>query len=356
MPTIAELAEHYSARLAGDGQLEVSSVATLADANQHQLAFLANPLYRADALASSAACIIVSESDYEYLSTHSDAGSKRAYLIHKNPYAVFARISQAFAKQAMPTAKAGIHPLAVVEEGAAISSSAYIGPFCHIASGAKVGDRAVLDSSISIGKDVTIGDDVHLYPNVSIYYGCTIGHRSIIHSGAVIGSDGFGFAPDLAFGEWVKVPQLGAVEIGCDVEIGSNTSIDRGAMANTVIEDGCKIDNLVQIAHNVRVGALTVIAGCAAIAGSTTIGKMCIIGGSANFAGHLTIADRTTVSGGTNIFKSIDQPGQQFTSVYPMLPHADWEKNAAILRGLDKMRHRIRDLENQVKALTAEKK
>jgi len=231
-----------------------------------------------------------------------------------------------------------------------------VGPFCHIARGSKIGDRVVLDSNIAIGRDVSIGDDVHLYPNVSIYDGCIIGDRSIIHSGAVIGSDGFGFAPDLAVGEWVKVPQVGIVELGCDVEIGSNTSIDRGAMNNTVIEDGCKIDNLVQIAHNVRIGTLTVIAGCAAIAGSTSIGKMCIIGGSANIAGHLNIADRTTISGGTNVIKSIVNSGQQFTSVYPMLPHADWEKNAAILRGLDKMRHKIRDLERQIKSLTEQKK
>ena len=356
MPTIAELAERYSVRLAGDGQLNVSGLATLAEANQSQLAFLANPLYRVDAISSSAAGIIVSETDYEYLTTHSDSKVSRAYLIHKNPYAVFARIAQEFARQSKPALQPGIHPLAVIEEGARIASSAYIGPFCHIATGSTVGDRAVLDANISIGNNVSIGNDVHLYPNVSIYNGCSIGHRSIIHSGAVIGSDGFGFAPDLDVGEWVKVPQVGSVEIGCDVEIGSNTSIDRGAMANTIIENGCKIDNLVQIAHNVHVGALTVIAGCAAIAGSTTIGKMCIIGGSANFAGHLTIADRTTISGGTNVIKSIDKPGQQFTSVYPMLPHADWEKNAAILRGLDKMRHRIRDLENQIKALIEQKK
>jgi UDP-3-O-[3-hydroxymyristoyl] glucosamine N-acyltransferase len=355
MPTIAELAERYSARLAGDGQLDIYGLATLAEANHNQLAFLANPLYRADALASSAAGIIVSEADYEYLSTHSEAKNKRSYLVHKNPYAVFARISQEFAKKSAPAIQPGIHPLAVIEQGATVSPSAYIGPFCHVAAGSKIGDRAILDASISIGKDVKIGDDVHLYPNISIYYGCSIGHRTIIHSGAVIGSDGFGFAPDLMVGEWVKVPQIGAVEVGCDVEIGSNTSIDRGAMANTVIEDGCKIDNLVQIAHNVRIGSLSVIAGCAAIAGSTTIGKMCIIGGSANVAGHLNITDRTTISGGTNVIKSIDKPGQQFTSVYPMLPHADWEKNAAILRGLDKMRQRIKELESQIKNLTEQK-
>jgi UDP-3-O-[3-hydroxymyristoyl] glucosamine N-acyltransferase len=191
---------------------------------------------------------------------------------------------------------------------------------------------------------------------VTLYHGCSLGQRNIIHSGTVIGSDGFGFAPDLTAGEWVKVPQVGRVIIGDDVEIGSNTSIDRGAMADTIIENGCKIDNLVQIAHNVHIGALTVIAGNTAVAGSTTIGKMCMIGGSTSFSGHLKIADQTTISGGTTIIRSIEKSGQHFTSIFPMLPHSDWEKNAAILRGLDKMRQKMKDLEKQIKLLTDTKK
>jgi UDP-3-O-[3-hydroxymyristoyl] glucosamine N-acyltransferase len=316
MPSIAELAERYSARLAGSGEKLVSGLAPLTQANQSQLAFLANPLYRNDALISQAAGLIVSEADHEFLQEHS-ADKKRTYLITKNPYALFARIAQEFAKSAAPTYLPGIHPSAVVEAGAKIAPSAHIGPLCHVAKGATIGERSVLVSQVHIGADVSIGTDALIYPNVSIYQGCQLGDRNIIHSGTVIGSDGFGFAPDLAAGEWVKVPQTGRVLIGHDVEIGSNTSVDRGALADTQIDDGCKIDNLVQIAHNVHVGALTVIAGNTAVAGSVTIGKMCMIGGSSSIAGHLNIADRSTISGGTTIIRSIDEPGQHFTSIFP---------------------------------------
>jgi UDP-3-O-[3-hydroxymyristoyl] glucosamine N-acyltransferase len=163
----------------------------------------------------------------------------------------------------------------------------------------------------------------------------------------VIGADGFGFAPDFnsTGGEWVKIPQTGSVLIGDDVEIGASTTIDRGALSDTVIGSGCKIDNQVQIGHNAVIGLCTVIAGCAGISGSTKIGNYCVIGGFANFAGHLTIADRTTISGGTSIIRSITEPGQHFTGVYPSMPHAAWEKNSAIARGLDKIRQRLRLLE-----------
>ncbi len=355
MPTIAELAERYSARLAGDGKAQVSSFAPLNQAGVGQLAFLANPLYRNEAAASQAAGLIVSEADYEFL-VAGDVGNKRSFLIHKNPYALFARIAQEFAQHATPQYQPGVHPTAVIESGADISDSAHIGPLCVVGKGAKIGARAVLVSQVHVGENATIGDDTLLYPNVTIYYNCQVGVRNIIHSGTVIGSDGFGFAPDLAAGEWVKVPQTGRVVIGNDVEIGSNTSVDRGAMADTRIDDGCKIDNLVQIAHNAHIGALTVIAGNTAVAGSTTIGKMCMIGGSTSFAGHIQVADRTTISGGTSIMKSIVEPGQQYTSVFPMLPHRDWEKTAVLVRGLDKMRQKIKDLEQQIKTITQDKK
>ncbi len=355
MPTIAELAERYSARLAGDGKAQVSSFAPLNQAGADQLAFLANPLYRNEAIASKAAGLILSEADYEFL-VACGADSQRSFLIHKNPYALFARIAQEFAKNATPQYLPGVHPSAVIEEGADIASSAHVGPLCFVAKGAKIGERSVLVSQVHVGEYASIGDDALLYPNVTIYYNCQLGDRNIIHSGTVIGSDGFGFAPDLAAAEWVKVPQTGRVVIGNDVEIGSNTSVDRGALADTKIDHGCKIDNLVQIAHNAHIGSLTVIAGNTAVAGSTTIGSMCMIGGSTSFSGHLKIADRTTISGGTTIIRSIEKPGQHYTSIFPMLPHADWEKNAAILRGLDKMRQKIKDLEKQIKTITEEKK
>lgn len=350
MPSIAELAAQFSARLVGDGQVEVSGFAPLSDAKQNQLAFLANPLYRNEALSSQAGCLIVSEADHVFLNSQANTKAHN-FLITQNPYALFARISQLFEKQSAEVSVAGIHPSAVIEEGAIVAPSATIGPFCHIGKNAKVGEATVLKANVALGDNATIGNGSLIYPNVTIYHGCQLGDRVIIHSGTVVGSDGFGFAPDLAAGEWVKVPQVGKVVIGSDVEIGSNTSVDRGAMADTVIEDGCKIDNLVQIAHNVHIGSLTVIAGNTAVAGSTRIGKMCMIGGSTSFSGHLTIADRTTISGGTTIIRSIEQPGQHYTSIFPMLPHADWEKNAAILRSLDKMRARVKELEKQIKLI-----
>ena len=351
MPSIAELAAQFSARLVGDGQVEVSGLAPLRDASPHHLAFLANPLYRKEALNSKAGCLIVSEVDYEFLSHSESACKTKNFLVTQNPYALFARISQDFEKKSTPSSTVGIHPSAVIEEGAIVAKSASIGPFCHIGKSAKVGPNTILKGHVSLGHGASIGSDALIYPNVTIYNDCQLGDRTIIHSGTVIGSDGFGFAPDLAAGEWVKVPQVGRVVIGHDVEIGSNTSVDRGALGDTVIEDGCKIDNLVQIAHNVHIGSLTVVAGNTAIAGSTRIGKMCMIGGSSSFSGHLTIADRTTISGGTTIIRSIDQPGQHYTSIFPMLPHADWEKNAAILRSLDKMRARVKELEKQLKLI-----
>ena len=351
MQSIAELAAQYSARLVGDGLAKVTGLAPLSEASPHELAFLANPLYRKEALNSQAGCLIVSETDYEFLSHPENSCKSKNFLVTQNPYALFARISQGFEKKLTPSFTAGIHPSVVIEEGAVIAKTASIGPFCHIGKNAKVGANTILRGYISLGDGASIGDGALIYPNVTIYHDCHLGDRAIIHSGAVIGSDGFGFAPDLAAGEWVKVPQVGRVVIGHDVEIGSNTSVDRGALADTVIEDGCKIDNLVQIAHNVHIGSLTVIAGNTAIAGSTRIGKMCMIGGSSSFSGHLTIADRTTISGGTTIIRSIDQPGQHYTSIFPMLPHADWEKNAAILRSLDKMRTRVKELEKQLKLI-----
>jgi UDP-3-O-[3-hydroxymyristoyl] glucosamine N-acyltransferase len=205
----------------------------------------------------------------------------------------------------------------------------------------------VLLGNTSIGRNSSIGSDTLIYPNASLYSEATVGERCIIHSGAVIGADGFGFAPDISAtgGEWVKIPQTGGVVIGNDVEIGASTTIDRGAMSDTIIGNGCKIDNQVQIAHNVVIGNCCVIAGCAAISGSTKIGNFCIIGGAANFAGHLTIADRTTVSGNTSIIRSITEQGQHYTGVYPSMLHSAWEKNSAILRGLDKIRQRLRLLD-----------
>lgn len=348
MPTATELAEQFQVSLVGDGSRLLRALAPLERAQSDEISFLSNPLYRQQALDSAAGALIVSEADLEFLQGRS-LSTKTTYLVSKNPYAIFAKIAQWFARQSAPNYPPGISPMAVIDETAIIPASCHIGPFVQIGPGVRLGERTVLLGQISIGRDSVLGDDCLIYPNVTIYHDCVVGDRCIIHSGAVIGADGFGFAPEFSAqgGQWLKIPQTGGVHVGQDVEIGACTTIDRGAMANTTIGDGCKIDNQVQIAHNVVIGAHTVIAGCAAIAGSTTIGNYCVIGGNANFAGHLQIADRTTVSGGTPVIRSITESGTHITGVFPSMPHSAWERNAAILRGLDKIRERIRELESK---------
>jgi UDP-3-O-[3-hydroxymyristoyl] glucosamine N-acyltransferase len=348
MPTAIELAKQFQVSLVGEDSIALQSLAPLERAQASQISFLSNPLYRQQASDSAAGGLIVSQADLDYLQANPSAHSaRRVYFVSKNPYASFARMAQHFAKASEPVYAPGVHPSAVIDPSVSIPTSCHIGPFVHIGSGVKLGERIVLLGNISIARNSSIDSDTLIYPHVSIYSETMIGERCIIHSGAVIGADGFGFAPDFsaAGGEWVKIPQTGAVVIGNDVEIGASTTIDRGAMSNTIIGSGTKIDNQVQIAHNVVVGDCCVIAGCAAISGSTKIGNFCIIGGASNFAGHLTIADRTTISGNTSIIRSITEPGQHFTGVYPSMLHSAWEKNAAILRGLDKIRQRLRLLD-----------
>ena len=348
MPTAIELAEQFQVSLVGDGSHALQGLAPLERAQPSQISFLSNPLYRQQASDSSAGGLIVNQADLDFLEANPGGNSAgRVYFVSKNPYATFARMAQHFAKFSAPVYAPGIHPSAVIDSSVAIPASCHIGPFVQIGPGVKLGERVVLLGNTSIARNSNIGSDTLIYPNVSVYSETAIGERCIIHSGAVIGADGFGFAPDFSAtgAEWVKIPQTGAVVIGNDVEIGASTTIDRGAMSNTIIGNGTKIDNQVQIAHNVVVGNCCVIAGCAAISGSTKIGNFCIIGGAANFAGHLTIADRTTVSGNTSIIRSITEPGQHYTGVYPSMLHGAWEKNAAILRGLDKIRQRLRLLD-----------
>jgi len=348
MPTAIELAEQFQASLVGEASRVLTGLAPLERAQSNQISFLSNPLYRQQASDSLAGALIVSKADLEFLQANPGTNSSnRVYFVSKNPYATFARMAQFFSKESTPTYVPGIHPSAAIDSTAIVPASCHIGPFVQIGAGVKLGERVSILGNSSIARDSAIASDTLIYPSVSIYYGTHIGERCIIHSGAVIGADGFGFAPDFSAtgGEWVKIPQTGTVVIGNDVEIGASSTIDRGAMSDTMIGSGTKIDNQVQIAHNVTVGECCVIAGCAAISGSTKIGNFCIIGGASNFAGHLTIADRTTVSGNTSIIRSITEPGQHFTGVYPSMPHSAWEKNAAILRGLDKIRQRLRLLD-----------
>ena len=348
MPTAIELAEQFQVSLVGDGSLSLQGLAPLERAQASQISFLSNPLYRQQASDSAAGGLIVSQADLDFLQANPGSNTvERVFFVSKNPYATFARMAQHFAQVSAPVYAPGVHPSAAIDPSVSIPVSCHIGPFVQIGPGVKLGERVVLLGNTSIARNSNIGSDTLIYPNVSIYSETKLGERCIIHSGAVIGADGFGFAPDFSAtgAEWVKIPQTGTVVIGNDVEVGASSTIDRGAMSDTMIGNGTKIDNQVQIAHNVVIGNCCVIAGCAAISGSTKIGNFCIIGGAANFAGHLTIADRTTVSGNTSIIRSITEQGQHYTGVYPSMLHSAWEKNAAILRGLDKIRQRLRLLD-----------
>lgn len=344
--TLEQIAQRFGGEIVGDATVKVAGLAPLDQAQPHQLAFLANPKYLSQVESTRAGAVLIAPSDLAKLTS----GAERNFIVTPNPYAYFARVAQWFIDLAAPKAPAGVHPSAVIDPAAQVAPDAVIGPHVVVEAGAVVGARARIDANVTIGRGTQVGEDSHLYPKVTVYHGCKIGPRAIVHAGAVIGSDGFGFAPDFVgegdarTGSWVKIPQVGGVTIGADVEIGANTTIDRGAMADTIIEDCVKIDNLVQIGHNCKIGAYTVIAGCAGIAGSTTIGRHCMIGGAVGVAGHVTLADYVIVTAKSGVSKSLLKPGI-YTSAFPAVGHAEWNKSAALVRNLDKMRERIKTLE-----------
>jgi UDP-3-O-[3-hydroxymyristoyl] glucosamine N-acyltransferase len=344
--TLEDIVQQFGGEVVGDRSQRVGSLAPLDQAGPNQLAFLANLKYLSQVETTRAGAVLISADDLGKLSEQ----GARNFIVTPNPYAYFARVAQAFIDLAAPKTTPGVHASATIDPSAQIAPSAVIGPHVTVEAGAVIGEHVRLDANVVIGRSTQIGAGSHLYPNVSVYYGCKIGERVIIHAGAVIGSDGFGFAPDFVgdgearTGSWVKIPQVGGVSIGPDVEIGANTTIDRGAMADTVIEECVKIDNLVQIGHNCRIGAYTVIAGCAGIAGSTNIGRHCMIGGAVGIAGHVTLADYVIVTAKSGVSKSLLKPGM-YTSAFPAVNHADWNKSAALLRNIDKLRDRIKALE-----------
>jgi UDP-3-O-[3-hydroxymyristoyl] glucosamine N-acyltransferase len=329
---LADLAVQVGAACEGDGDVRIVKVATLASAGAGDIAFLANPKYRDQLAVTRAAAVIVSPADAPE--------TRLPKLVHPNPYATFARVAALLAPR--PVVAPGVHASAVVAGDAQIAASASIGPHVTVGAGATIGANACINSGCSIGDGATIGADTLVYPNVTVYAGCVIGPRCILHAGAVIGADGFGLAED--GGRWIKIPQTGRVVVGADCEIGANSTIDRGALGDTVIEDDVKIDNQVQIGHNCRIGAHTAIAGCTGIAGSTTIGRDCKIGGAAMISGHLSIAPRTTVSGCSGVFDSITEPGV-YTGAFPSLPHRDWQRVASQMRRLRELASRVAALE-----------
>ncbi|CAE6716286.1 UDP-3-O-(3-hydroxymyristoyl)glucosamine N-acyltransferase [Paraburkholderia haematera] len=359
--TLEDIVHRFGGEVVGDGSQRVGSLAPLDQAGPDQLAFLANPKYLSQVETTRAGAVLINADDLAKLASgESDLHAAhlhaaRNFIVTPNPYAYFARVAQTFIDMAAPKPVPGVHPSATIDPSAQIAASAVIGPHVTVEAGAVIGENVRLDANVVIGRGTRIGADSHLYPNVAVYYGCKLGERVIVHAGAVIGSDGFGFAPDFVgegdarTGSWVKIPQVGGVSIAADVEIGANTTIDRGAMADTIIEECVKIDNLVQIGHNCKVGAYTVIAGCAGIAGSTTIGRHCMIGGAVGIAGHVTLADYVIVTAKSGVSKSLLKPGM-YTSAFPAVNHLDWNKSAALLRNIDKLRDRIKALENAASA------
>ena len=332
--TLAEIAAQLGGDVLGDAQTRIVRVAALASAGEGDIAFLSNPKFR-DQLASCKASAVILRAD-------AAADFSGARIVTANPYAYYARLATLL--NPYESGFSGVHPSAALESP--VPASAAIGPHVSIGKGVRLGEGVVINAGCVIGDGAAIGDGSVLYPRVTVYHDCRIGQRCIIHAGAVIGSDGFGFAPDGQ--EWVKIPQIGRVLIGNDVEIGANTTIDRGALDDTIIEDGCKLDNLVHVGHNCVIGRNSVIAGCVGIAGSTVFGEHCIVGGAGMISGHLNIVAGTTISGGSTLMKSIAKPGV-YTSVFPIDTHEEWLRNASHLRRLSKLADRIADLEKILK-------
>ncbi len=332
--SLREIAERFGGEIAGDPELRVRQVATLEAATPDAITFFANERYQPQLKTTRAGAIVVGEPGR--------AATQLPRIVCSNPYAYFARVSALFnpARQPQP----GVHASAIVDSSAAVAPGVEIGPYVVVGRNARIGADSVIGAGCYIGDDVAMGEGVRMFPHVTVYHACTIGARVTLHSGVVIGADGFGIA--MEGDRWLKVPQIGRVVIGDDVEIGANTTVDRGALDDTVIEEGAKLDNQIQIAHNVRIGAHTAIAGCAGVAGSTRIGRYCRIGGASCIAGHLTIADHVEISALTLITKSIDRPGT-YTGAYAFEPHAEWRKNATQLRHLSELAERIRTLEKK---------
>jgi UDP-3-O-[3-hydroxymyristoyl] glucosamine N-acyltransferase len=331
---LGALAQRLALELRGEPDCEISGVGTLESAGSDQLSFLANRRYRGQLQRTRAAAVILRPEDA--------VDCPVAALVSDNPYAAFARAAQWLHPPAPP--RRGVHPTAVVDDGAEIHADAWVGPQTCIARGARVAARVQIGAGCILGEGVVIGEDSRLEARVTLCAGTRIGCRALIHPGVVIGADGFGIAEEK--GRWLKVPQLGGVRIGDDVEIGANTTIDRGALEDTVLEDGVKLDNQIQIAHNVRVGAHTAIAGCTGIAGSARIGRRCSIGGGVGILGHLEIADDVSVTAMSLVTRSILRAGA-YSSGMPLQPCRDWNRNLARLRHLDELVRRVALLERR---------
>ncbi len=334
--TLGELARLVGGRVVGNDGVCIEGVATLANASSRQISFLANPRYQEQLLQTRAAAVILAESELPNCRVNA--------LVTSKPYISYARIAALFVPASVQ--EGGVHSAAWVSPDATVHETAWIGPNCSIEAGVTIGANCRIGPGCFIGENSVIGADCLLVGNVSICHGVHTGRRNIIHPGAVIGSDGFGFANEQ--GKWLKVPQLGGVVTGDDVEIGANTTIDRGALDNTIIEDGVKLDNQIQIAHNVHIGEHTAIAGCVGISGSTRIGRRCAIAGGAGIAGHLEIADDVTITAMSLVIKSISEPGSVYSSGIPVEQNRLWNRRLVHFRRLDEMASRLKSVEQKL--------
>lgn len=322
--------------LLGDPGTPVDRIGPLESATPTTIGFVSNPRYRAQLAASAAACVIVAPA------LRDEAAARGTTIVVPDPYLYYARLTQWWAARVRPRPAPGVHPSAVVDPAALVAASASVGPLAVVEAGARIGEDAVIGAQCFVGRDAAVGAGTRLHPRVTLAFGCSIGARGIVHSGAVIGADGFGLARTPA--GYVKIEQLGAVRIGDDVEIGANTCIDRGALEDTVIDDGVKLDNLIQIAHNCRIGRHTAMAGCSAIAGSTQVGERVTIGGQAGLVGHVRIADDVHIAAKSTVTRSLLKAGV-YGGHFPLDEQRAWEKTAATVRQLPALRDRVRALE-----------
>lgn len=333
---LAELTKGLDVIIQGDPDCLIEGVCTIQQASPGRITFLNNPLYKKYLMTTDAAAVI--------LSPEEAADCKVNALISRDPYYTYTQIAAFFDDH--PKANAGIHPTAVIGEDCDIDSSVSIGPHCVIGNNVTLAKGVVIDAGCVIGEDCRLGESTHLHAHVTLYHKIEVGQRVSISSGTVIGSDGFGIAKHK--GVWHKVPQLGRVIIEDDVEIGANCTIDRGAIEDTLIGRGVKLDNLIQVGHNVQIGECTAIAGCVGISGSTVIGKNCLIGGGSGFAGHLTIADNVVITGMTAVTKSIKDPGIYSSGVGGLMPNLEWRKNSARFHRLEQLIERVKNLETEL--------
>lgn len=339
--TLGQLAERLGGSLRGEAATPIDGLATLQEAGPGQLSFLANPQYRKYLAETRAAAVLLTAADAD---TYDGAA-----LVVESPYRAYAELSHLFDRTPRPVP--GVHPTAVIAADAWVDVSASIGAYAVIEAGARIEANVTLGAHCVIGARSRIGEGGWLAPRVTLYHDVTIGRRVVIQSGAVIGGEGFGFANEK--GVWQKIAQIGGVSIGDDVEIGANTTIDRGALADTVIGNGVKLDNQIMIAHNVQIGDHTAMAACVGISGSTKIGRHCMLAGGVGLVGHIELCDNVFVTGMTMVTRSISEPGA-YSSGTAMQPAAEWRKSAARIRQLDDMAKRLQQVEKRLAAVTSE--